>query len=144
MIKKFEGPIFYHHSDCDCIECDAKRQPGGLDFDPANDDAEFEDHEEEVMKEIEEGSIYKKRGFKKNQTIKFMHPSSLTGLPMILTGIIIGHGSAVRKMWPIEMAECPDDMLLIWRKDIHGNEQHYAVAPEDIIQEGTVVLKKEA
>lgn len=80
--------------------------------------------------------------FKKNQVIKFKHPSSLTGIPMILTGTIIGHGPAVRKMWPEEMAECPDKFLLVWRKDAYGNKQHYAVDPEDVIQEGIVINAK--
>lgn len=71
--------------------------------------------------------------FKKNQTIKFKHPSELTGVPLILTGIILGHGEAVRKMWPIEMAEAPDDMLLVWRQDHLGQEFHYAVDPYDVV-----------
>jgi hypothetical protein len=77
--------------------------------------------------------------FKKNQKIRFKHPSSLAGIPMILSGTVIGFGSAVRKMWPEEMAAAPDDILLVWRRDVHGNEHHYAVCPEDVIQEGVIV-----
>ena len=70
---------------------------------------------------------------KKNQIIKFKHPSMISDVPLILTGIVLGFGPAVRKMWPIEMAECPDDMLLVWRKDVYGNEEHYAVDPQDVV-----------
>jgi len=80
--------------------------------------------------------------FKKNQTIKFKHPSSLTGIPIILSGTVLGFGPAVRKMWPEEMAEYPDEFLLVWHRDVHGNEQHYAVDPEDVIQEGIVINAK--
>ena len=142
MKKDRAKPIFYHPDECDCVECEARLQPGGLEFDPTNDDAEFEKHEEEVMKKIEEGSIYKKMEFKKNRIIKFKHPSVLTGVPMILTGTIIGHGSEVRKMWPKEMEEAPDEFLFIRRKDIYGNILHHAVDPEDIIQEGVVINGK--
>jgi len=71
---------------------------------------------------------------KKNQTIKFKHPSTLTGIPLILTGTIMGFGKEVRKKWPEEMGEAPDDMLLVWRKDVFGNELHYAVDPMDVIE----------
>ena len=54
MKNEKETPIFYHPDDCDCIECDARRQPGGLDYDPTNDDTEFEKHEEEILEEREE------------------------------------------------------------------------------------------
>jgi hypothetical protein len=118
-----EKPIFYHQEDCDCIECDARRQPGGLDFDPTNDDAEFEKHEEEIMKQE----------IKKNQTIRFQYPSVLSGIPLILTGTVLGFGDAVRKMWPEEMGEASDNMLLVWRKDIYGNEEHYAVDSSDVV-----------
>lgn len=84
------------------------------------------------MKEIEKGSIYK-REFEIGQTIKFFHISDFTGTPLTLTGIIKGFGSAVRKMWPEEMGEAPDDMLLVWRKDHLGQTFHYAVDPYDVV-----------
>ena len=80
----------------------------------------------------------------KGQTIKFEYPSDFTGIPLILTGVIVGHGKAVRKFWPIECAEAPDDMLLVRRKDVYGNTHHHAVSPEDIIQNEVVVSKREA
>jgi hypothetical protein len=79
---------------------------------------------------------------RKGQTIKFSYPSDFTGILLILTGVIIGHGKAVREKWPIEMAEAPDDYLLVQRKDVYGNTHHHAVAPEDIIQEGVVINVK--
>ncbi len=133
MNKEKSTPIFYHPDDeCDCVECDARRQPGGLDYDPSNDNEEFEKNEEEIMKEIEKGSIYKTK-FKKEQTVKFKHISDFTGAEMVLTGIIKGFGAAVRKMWPIEMGEAPDDMLLVWRQDHLGQTFHYAVNSYDIM-----------
>jgi len=127
-----DKPIFYHPDSCDCLECSARSAQGGLDHDPSNDDEEFEKHEEQVLKEIEKGSIYKRK-FRKNQTIKFKHISDLTGQGIILTGIILGHGKEVRKKWPEEMAEAPDDMLLVWRQDHLGQTFHYAVAPFDVV-----------
>jgi hypothetical protein len=78
----------------------------------------------------------------KNDKIKFLHISELTGKVITLQGTVLGFGAEVRKMWPEEMAEAPDDYLLVWRRDIYGNEQHHAVAPEDIIQQGVVVNAK--
>ena len=77
----------------------------------------------------------KKRNIKKGQTVKFLHPSELTGSPLILTGVVLGFGAEVRKMWPEEMGEAPDDTLFVWRKDVFGNELHYAVSPDDVIKE---------
>ena len=85
-----------------------------------------------------------KKKFKKNQTIKFTHPSDLTGIPLILTGVIIGFEKEVRRMWPEEMGEAPDDMLLVQRQDNFGNTFHHAVNPEEIIQDEVVILKEEA
>lgn len=76
-----------------------------------------------------------KRKIKKNQTIKFTHISDLTGSPLILTGVVLGFGAEVRKMWPEEMGEAPDDMLLVWRRDDFGNTFHHAVSPDDVIKE---------
>ena len=134
-----DKPIFYHPSECDCLECAARSAKGGLNYDPSNDSDEFERHEESVMKELEKSSVYKRK-FKINQTIKFKHPSSLTGIPMILTGIIIGHGKEVRKHWPEEMENAPNDMLLVWRQDHLGQTFHYAVDPYDVVD---IALKED-
>ena len=45
-------PIFYHHDDCDCIKCRARIEKGGLDYDPSNDDEEFEEHERQVFRDV--------------------------------------------------------------------------------------------
>lgn len=48
------APIFHHYiplDECDCIECRARVEKGGLDFDPSNDDEEFEEHERQVMRD---------------------------------------------------------------------------------------------
>ncbi len=73
------------------------------------------------------------------QMVKFKHLSVLAAKEFELMGIIKGFGDDVRKKWPIEMAEAPDDMLLIWRKDNFGNEQHYAVMPYDVLDVATVI-----
>jgi len=45
------GTIFYHHDDCDCVKCLARTEKGGLDYDPSNDDEEFEEHERQVLRD---------------------------------------------------------------------------------------------
>ena len=45
-------PIFYHHDDCDCIKCRARVEKGGLDYDPSNDNEEFEEHERQVLRDV--------------------------------------------------------------------------------------------
>lgn len=49
--KVGDEPIFYHHDNCDCIKCRARVEKGGLDFDPSNDDEEFEEHERQVFRD---------------------------------------------------------------------------------------------
>ena len=46
-------PIFYHHDECDCVKCLARTEKGGLDYDPSNDDEEFEEHERQVLRDVE-------------------------------------------------------------------------------------------
>ena len=46
------GPIFYHPDECDCIECRARVEKGGLDYDPSSDDEEFEEHERQVFRDV--------------------------------------------------------------------------------------------
>ena len=50
--KVGDEPIFYHHSECDCIKCLARLEKGGLDHDPSNDDEEFEEHERQVFRDL--------------------------------------------------------------------------------------------
>ena len=40
-----------HDDECDCVACRARVEKGGLDFDPTNDDEEFEEHERQVMRD---------------------------------------------------------------------------------------------
>lgn len=81
---------------------------------------------------------------RKGQTIKFTYISDLTGVPLILTGTVLGFGKEVRQKWPIEMENAPDDMLLVKRQDVYGNTLYHAVALSEIIQNEVVILKKEA
>lgn len=41
-----------HDDDCDCIECRARTEKGGLDYDPSSDDEEFEEHERQVFRDV--------------------------------------------------------------------------------------------
>lgn len=41
-----------HDDECDCIVCRARVEKGGLDFDPTNDDEEFEEHERQVFRDV--------------------------------------------------------------------------------------------
>ena len=82
--------------------------------------------------------------FQKGQTIKFKYASVLTGVPLILTGKVLGFGDAVREMWPIECAECPDDMLLVRRQDNFGNTFHHAVHPDEIVRDDVLIVEKKA
>ena len=40
-----------HSDDCDCVECSAGREKGGLDYDPSDDSDEFENHERQVLRD---------------------------------------------------------------------------------------------
>lgn len=40
-----------HPDECDCIECRARVEKGGLDYDPTSDDEEFEEHERQVFRD---------------------------------------------------------------------------------------------
>jgi ferredoxin len=51
LMKVSDAPIFYHHSECDCITCRARLEKGGLDHDPSNDDEEFIEHERQVFRD---------------------------------------------------------------------------------------------
>jgi len=41
-----------HNDECDCIECRARTEKGGLDYDPTSDDEEFEEHERQVFRDV--------------------------------------------------------------------------------------------
>lgn len=51
-----------HDDECDCVTCRARVEKGGLDYDPTNDDEEFEEHERQVMRDLK---INKKGGEKR-------------------------------------------------------------------------------
>lgn len=125
-MKELKSPIFYHPDECDCVECLARRDVGGLDHDPSNDDAEFEKHEEEVMK---------RQKFKIDQVIKFSYLNVISGKFVELTGTVIGHGQDIRKRWPREAGECPDNYLLVRHYDVYENVYHHIVDPMDVIEE---------
>jgi hypothetical protein len=76
-----------------------------------------------------------RKRFKKGQMVRFLHISSFTGATLTLSGKVIGFGADIRKRWPEEMGEAPDDMLLIKRSDNFGNEFHYAVSLDDLVKE---------
>lgn len=40
-----------HSDECDCVECRARTEKGGLDHDPSSDDEEFEEHERQVFRD---------------------------------------------------------------------------------------------
>jgi ferredoxin len=40
-----------HDDECDCVTCRARVEKGGLDYDPSNDDEEFEEHERQVFRD---------------------------------------------------------------------------------------------
>ncbi len=84
----------------------------------------------------------KKPKFKIDQTIRFKHICDFTGDNLTLTGIVKGHGEAVRKKWPIECGEAPGSTLLVWRQDNLGQEFHYAVDPFDVVDH--IPVEKEA
>ena len=71
----------------------------------------------------------------KGDTIKFLHISEFIGELVVLQGTVIGFGTEVRKMWPEEMGECPDDMMLVRRRDANGNTFHYAISPADVLDD---------
>lgn len=55
--------------------------------------------------------------------------------PYTAEGVIIGYGAEVRKRWPAEMGEAPDNLCLVKVTDRFDNLQHHVIFPEDIIEE---------
>ena len=49
---QFPFPNVLHDDECDCVACRARVEKGGLDFDPTNDDEEFEEHERQVFRDL--------------------------------------------------------------------------------------------
>ena len=41
-----------HPDECDCVKCQARTEKGGLDYDPTNDNEEFEEHERQVFRDV--------------------------------------------------------------------------------------------
>jgi hypothetical protein len=70
---------------------------------------------------------------RKNDKIKFLHISETTGKIVMLQGTVLGFGAEVRKMWPDEMAEAPDDMMLVQRADASGNISYFSISPADVV-----------
>lgn len=77
----------------------------------------------------------KKQKFKIDQTIKFSYLNVISGKFVELVGTIIGFGSDIRKRWPKEACECPDNYLLVRHYDVYENVYHHIVDPMDVIQE---------
>lgn len=77
----------------------------------------------------------KKQNFKIDQVIKFSYLNVISGKFVELVGTIIGFGADIRKRWPREAGEAPDNFLLIRHFDIHGNDFCHIVDPMDVIGE---------
>ena len=71
---------------------------------------------------------------KKGVIITFSAIDDFTGQQIELIGTVIGFGADVRRMWPMEMEEAPDNMLLVRRQDSFGNTFHHAIDEEEIIE----------
>jgi len=63
--------------------------------------------------------------------IKFLSIDEFTGKEVKLTGKILGDYIAVRKQFPIECAEIPQDSFLVEVKDRSG---FFAVGAEEIVK----------
>ena len=77
----------------------------------------------------------KKPKFKIDQIIKFSYLNVISGKFIELVGTVIGFGQDIRKRWPCEAGECPDNYLLVIHYDVHGNDYNHIVDPIDIISE---------
>ena len=66
-------------------------------------------------------------------TIKFSYLPELSTEEIIVTGKVIGFGEEVRKRWPTECADAPDEAMLLFRKDVFGNEQRHLVMPFEVL-----------
>lgn len=67
----------------------------------------------------------------KGNRIAFRALDNFTGTEFMPIGDVIGFGAEVRKRWPEEMGEAPDDMLLVKSTD---HENLYAVHPSEILE----------
>ena len=52
ILKENEEAKKQHPDECDCIKCRARTEKGGLDYDPSNDDEEFDEHERQVFRDV--------------------------------------------------------------------------------------------
>ena len=71
------------------------------------------------------------REIKKGDRIAFKAIDELAGTEFTPIGIVIGFGEEVRKKYPVECAEAPDDMILVKSTD-HGNL--YVVHPSEVLE----------
>jgi len=62
--------------------------------------------------------------------IKFLSIDEFTGKEVKLTGKILGDYLAVRKQFPIECAEIPQDSFLV---EVEGRSGLFAVGAEEIV-----------
>ena len=71
------------------------------------------------------------REIKKGDRIAFRAIDELAATEFTPIGDVIGFGEEVRKKYPVECAEAPDDMLLVKSTD-HGNL--YVVHPSEVLE----------
>lgn len=71
------------------------------------------------------------REIKKGDRIAFRAMDEFTATEFTPIGIVIGFGEEVRKKYPIECAEAPDDMILV-KSVHHGNL--YVVHPSEVLE----------
>ena len=67
------------------------------------------------------------------QRIRFEAIDELTGDEIEREGIIVGYGDSVRKMWPEEMGEADDSMLLV-KVEMPMREIYFAVAENEVLE----------
>ena len=82
----------------------------------------------------------KKQNPRKGDQIRFWAMNEFTGANTLMIGKVIGHGKEVRKLYPVEMANAPDDYLLV-KRVVHGIDSHYVVVPNDV--DSIINLKEE-
>jgi len=71
------------------------------------------------------------REIKKGDRIAFRAMDELAATEFTPIGIVIGFGEEVRKKYPVECAEAPDDMILV-KSVHHGNL--YVVHPQEVLE----------
>jgi len=71
------------------------------------------------------------REIKKGDRIAFRAIDELAATEFTPIGIVIGFSEEIRKKYPVECAEAPDDMLLV-KSTYHGNL--YVVHPSEVLE----------